>query len=234
MPTRLIVTIVGFFLLGMVACASDISGTIIIKHRLTKRKTTPPVSSYQRGVSVELGSGGETDPLTFERTHVVIYLEGERPSKPVTATIAQENRQFVPDMVVIPAGSTVSFPNQDPIFHNVFSLSKLKTFDLGNYPKGQTRAVQFPKPGIVLANCYLHPNMGAVILVAPNQWYARADKFGHFVLRDVPDGEYTIVAWHKASGYFRQKVPVPSDRSSDVQFLIPLDENGLVNTIARK
>ena len=125
--------------------------------------------------------------------------------------MAQENRQFVPDMLVVPAGSTVSFPNQDPIFHNVFSLSKSKAFDLGNYPKGQTRVVTFAKPGIVLANCYLHPNMVAVIVVAPNQWYARAYKLGHFVLRDVPDGEYTIVAWPRdssaGSSVFRAPLP---------------------------
>ena len=233
MSARHIITVISCAMFCTLGSAADIRGTIIVKHRLTKRKVTPLASSYQRGAAVDLGSGTQDDPLTFERTHVVVYLEGQRPSRPVTATMAQENRQFVPDLLVIPAGSMVSFPNQDPIFHNVFSLSKSKAFDLGNYPKGQTRTVQFSKPGIVLANCYLHPNMGAVIVVAPNQWYARADKSGHFVLRDVPDGEYTIVAWHKTSGFFRQQVQVPSDRSADVQFLIPLDEHGLPSTIAR-
>lgn len=205
-----IITVISCAMFCTLVSAADISGTIIVKHRLTKRKVTPLASSYQRGAAVDLGSGTQDDPLTFERTHVVVYLEGQRPSRPVTATMAQENRQFVPDLLVIPAGSMVSFPNQDPIFHNVFSLSKSKAFDLGN------------------------PNMGAVIVVAPNQWYARADKSGHFVLRDVPDGEYTIVAWHKTSGSFRQQVHVPGDRSADVQFLNPLDEHGLPNTIARK
>ena len=213
---------------------ADIAGTIIVKHRLTKRTVTPVAGSYQRGVAVDLGSSGQDDPLSYERAHVVVYLEGQVPSKPVGLIMAQENRQFVPDMVVIPAGSTVSFPNRDPIFHNVFSLSRPKTFDLGNYSKGQTRVVTFAKPGIVLANCYLHPNMVAVIVVVPNRWYAKADRLGHFALPDVPDGEYTIVAWHKSSGFFRQQVRVPSAASSDVRFLIPLGEDGRPSTIARK
>lgn len=216
------------------AAAANISGTIVIKHRLTPRKVTPLASSYQRGVAVELGSGDQDDSLSFERAHVAVYLEGERKSPPLTMTMAQENREFIPDLVVVPTGSTVSFPNQDPIFHNVFSLSNSKAFDLGNYPNGQTRTVKFVKPGIVLTNCYLHPNMHAVIVVAPNQWCAKADRSGHFILSNVPDGEYTIVAWHKRSGFFRQQVRVTGDRSSEVQFLIPLDENGRPNTIARK
>ena len=238
MSARLTIAIICAACLNSISGA-DINGTIIVKHRLTKRNVTPVAGSYQRGVAVELGSGGHDDPLSYERAHVVVYLEGPLPSKPISATpiiatMAQENRQFVPDLLVIPAGSTVSFPNRDPIFHNVFSLSKSKAFDLGNYPKGQTRRVTFANPGIVLANCYLHPNMVAVIVVAPNQWYAKADKLGHFVLRDVPDGEYTIVAWHKTSGFFRRQVRVPSDASADVRFLIPLGEDGLAATVARK
>ena len=94
----------------------------------------------------------------------------------------------------MPVGSTVSFPNNDPVFHNVFSLSNSKSFDLGNYPKGHTRTVTFTKPGIVFVNCHLHPNMSAAILVSPNQWSTKADKAGHFKLQDVPPGKYTVVA----------------------------------------
>jgi hypothetical protein len=129
-------------------------------------------------------------------------------------------------MVVIQAGSKVSFPNNDPIFHNVFSLSGPKTFDLGNYPKGDTRVVTFPEPGIVYVNCHLHPNMAATIVVAPNRWNTRADRDGRFELADVPAGKYTIVAWHKAAGFLRQSIVVEPDRDENVEFLIPIDENG--------
>ena len=135
----------------------------------------------------------------------------------------QQNRRFVPDTLVIPAGSTVSFPNLDPIFHNVFSLSRSASFDLGNYPKDQTRVVTFVKPGVIFVGCHLHPNMGAVIVVTPNSWCAMADRTGQFTLNRVPPGSYTVVAWHKAAGVFRQRIQVRDDRAAAVQFVIPLD-----------
>ncbi len=127
---------------------------------------------------------------------------------------------------MIQAGTKVSFPNHDPIFHNVFSLSGAKTFDLGNYPKGDTRMVTFPEPGIVYVNCHLHSNMTATIVVTPNRWFTKADREGHFVLPDVPPGKYTVVAWHKTAGYFRQQVQVGAGGNPSIEFLIPLDENG--------
>jgi plastocyanin len=213
--------------------AGDIQGTILIQHKLTKRKVTPSASLYDRGMAVELGSDQEQDPLAFERSHVVIYLDGDSPSNEVTTELNQENRRFAPDLVVIPAGSTVSFPNLDPIFHNVFSLSKTKSFDLGNYPQDHTRIVTFPKPGIVFVNCHLHPNMSAVIVVTPNRWSARADATGHFALSNVPPGTYTITAWHKTAGFFKKTITVSQEGSASVEFAIPLDENGVVQQ-ARK
>lgn len=220
-------------MLGGVVCftltgAEGIEGTVVIKHTLTKRKVTAVARQYERGVSVRLGSAGSADRLAFERTHVVIYLEGQRPSPPMTTAIEQKDRQFLPDVLVIPSGSNVAFPNLDPIFHNVFSLSKPKTFDLGNYPKGQSRIVTFPEPGIVFVNCRLHPNMTAAILVSPNRWNAIADASGGFALHGVPPGIYTIVAWHKTAGFFREKVEVIPDRTAAVQFIIPLPEDGTV------
>ncbi|SRR5579884_35558 len=214
------------------AVAADIEGTVVVKQKLTKRKITTSAALYQRGVAVEIRPDDE-DPLAFERSRVVIYLEGQLPSEAITATMRQQNRRFVPDMLVIPVGSAVSFPNLDPIFHNVFSLSKPKTFDLGNYPKDHTRTVTFPKPGIVFVNCHLHPNMAAVIFVSPNRWSTKADSGGRFVLAGVPEGLYTIVAWHRAAGFFRQSIRVTQDRAA-VQFMIPLDQRGTATAIAQR
>lgn len=214
--------------------AADIAGTVVIKRRLTKRRVTAPVSAYERGVSVELGSFQQPDYLAFERARVAIYLEGQFPTRPITVDLEQKNRQFTTDTLVVPVGSTVSFPNRDPIFHNVFSLSKPKTFDLGNYPKDHTRTVTFPKPGIVFVNCHLHPNMSAAIVVSPNRWSTKADDSGHFVLHDVPAGSYTIVAWHRASGFFRQTVRVAKDHPAAVEFVIPLDEPAGTKVAARR
>jgi len=214
--------------------ANDITGTITIQHKLTKPRVTPTGDLYERGVAVPLAASQQNDPLTYERTHVVIYLEGDYASRPVTADLNQQDRSFTPDLIVVPVGSTVSFPNLDPIFHNVFSLSKVKAFDLGNYPKDHTRTVTFPKPGIVFVGCHLHANMSAVIVITPNRWGTSADPEGHFTLRGVPPGTYTVVAWHKSAGFFRKKIEITADRNATVDFAIPLDENGALIQEARK
>jgi hypothetical protein len=207
---------------AIAAETAEIEGTITIHRPLTRRKVTVAASAYERGVAVPPGVTAEDDALGFERSHVVIYLEGDLPSKPGMATMNQKNKQFGPDLLAIPAGSTVSFPNLDPIFHNVFSLSKIKEFDLGNYPMDKTRVVTFGKPGIVFVNCHLHPNMTGVIVVSPNSFCVRAAQDGHFALSDVPHGTYTIVAWHKAAGFFRKTVTVTDGPVAPVTFLIPL------------
>ncbi|MGH9630838.1 MAG: hypothetical protein ACRD7E_21200 [Bryobacteraceae bacterium] len=219
-----------FFVLAMMSLgamtAADIEGTILVKRKLTKRTVTANVTWYQRGVAVPLTAREDEDALSFERAHVVLYLEGDLPANAVQATMDQKNRRFIPDLLAVPTGSTVLFPNGDPIFHNVFSLSRPKAFDLGNYPKGQSRSVTFSKAGIVFVNCHLHPNMGATIVVSPNQWVTKADAQGRFVLRNVPPGKYTIVAWHKSAGFFRQIIQVDEDHGATVQFLIPFESDG--------
>lgn len=208
--------------------AQAITGAILIKTRLTKPNVTASVSVYQRGTVVDLGKDIAQDPIAYERSRVVVYLEGGAPAAgnqaaPPVERVEQLNRRFVPDMVVIPAGSTVSFPNMDPIFHNIYSLSKPKSFDLGSYDKGQSRTVTFPKPGIVEIYCHLHPNMQATVVVTPNRWYAQPDQSGHYRLPDVPPGRYSVVAWHKTAGFFRKTVVVTSDRNSTADFFIPVD-----------
>jgi plastocyanin len=210
-----------------VLAGADIHGTIIIDRKLSRHNVTASAGMYQRGVAVELGADGEADPLEFERSHVAVYLEGG-PKSPVTesakASIEQKDRRFVPDLVVIPAGSAVSFPNFDPIFHNVFSLSKAKSFDLGNYREGQSRLVTFPVPGLVAVYCHLHSNMAASIVVAPSRWAVRVDKDGVFSLKDVPAGTYTVVAWHKTAGTFRKTVTIGEKQDATVSFTLPYAE----------
>ena len=211
------------------AVAQGISGTILIKKRLTRPSVTAPVSVYQRGPSVQLGKGADEDPIAFERSRVVVYLEPTAPAidssaQPSEAEIHQADRRFVPDMVVVPAGSTVSFPNMDPIFHNIYSLSKAKSFDLGSYDKGHTRKVTFSKPGFVEVYCHLHPNMAATVVVTPNRWFARPDANGHYRIPDVPPGRYTVVAWHKSAGFFRKTVSVGEREQGTADFFIPIDD----------
>ena len=227
--TRALLTCLAAFAVCAPSFAERIEGTVIIKKKLTKRRVTAEVPMYQRGAGVALAADPAGDPLAFERSRVAIWLDG-----PVTkdapagasARLDQTNRRFSPEILVIQAGSKVSFPNDDPVFHNVFSLSGPKSFDLGNYPKGDTRFVTFPEPGIVYVNCHLHPNMAATIVVAPNKWNTLADRDGRFALDDVPPGKYTVVAWHKAAGFFRQSLTLGEGHTRQIEFLIPIDENG--------
>jgi plastocyanin len=221
--------LVSSLLIGFVAGAGaqDITGTILIKRKLTKPSVTASVSVYQRGTAVKLGKEAEDDPIAYERTRVVLYLEGAGPSGDDAAgklpQVQQLDRRFQPDLVVVPIGSTVSFPNMDPIFHNIYSLSKPKTFDLGSYDKGETRKVMFAKPGVVDVYCHLHPNMAATIVVTPNRWYARPDRMGNFRIPNVPPGQYTVVAWHKSAGFFRKSIVIEEGRDAVVDFFIPID-----------
>jgi len=214
------------FAAAIVAAGADIHGTIIIDRKLSRHNVTATVGMYQRGVAVELGADGETDPLAFERSHVAVYLEGG-PKSPATefpkVSIEQRDRRFVPDLVVIPAGATIAFPNFDPIFHNVFSLSKAKSFDLGNYREGQSRLVTFPTPGLVAVYCHLHSNMAASIVVSPSRWAVRVDRDGIFSLKDIPAGTYTVVAWHKTAGTFRKTVII-GEKDTAVSFTLPYAE----------
>ncbi len=208
----------------MPARGGDIEGEVIVTRRLSRPKVTAPAETYRRGIGVELEAELALDWLTYERSHVAVYLEGNFSSEDGTplAVIEQRGRRFVPDLVVIPAGASVSFPNLDPIFHNVFSLSKARSFDLGNYPQNQTRIVRFPKPGIVTVGCHLHPNMSATIVVTPNRWATTAGADGRFLLRGVPPGSHTLVAWPRAAGPIRRPVEVPVRGSISVRLEIPV------------
>ena len=206
--------------------AESIGGTVVIHRKLTPARVTAAVPMYQRGPTVSVAADSD-DPLAIERTRVVIYIEGPGPQgEPVVSRMEQMNRRFTQETVVIPVGSKVMFPNMDPIFHNVFSLSRPRSFDLGNYPQGESRTVTFSTPGIVYVNCHLHPNMTAAVVVTPNQWNTKSDRDGHFTLADVPPGKYTVVAWHKTAGFFRQQVEVAAGAAPSVEFLIPLDADG--------
>jgi hypothetical protein len=110
-------------------------------------------------------------------------------------TLAQKNRMFTPHLLVVPVGSTVFFPNEDPFFHNVFSLFDGKRFDLGLYEAGSVKEVTFSREGFSYIFCNIHPEMSAVVLALSTPLYAIADASGAFQLRDVPAGEYELHLW---------------------------------------
>ena len=199
----------------------DITGRIRVTSTLTKRRITVP-QVYER--TVALSSKPATPPdLATELRRVVVYLETPGlPATPVQVSMDQRQRRFEPEVLAVPLGSTVVFPNSDPIFHNVFSLSKGKPFDLGNYKQGDSRSVTFTHAGVVQLHCHLHPNMSGAILVTPNSWWTQPAASGDFTLPPVPPGRYTLVAWHRSAGFFRRTVEVRAGRPIKVDFEIPL------------
>jgi plastocyanin len=211
-----------FFALFLPATAGEIIGNISITKGLTKPKVTLP--TYQgRGPALPYAPG-EPVSIADELGRVVVFLESDRMASPapIRAEVSQRNRGFVPEMAVITAGSTVSFPNMDLIFHNVFSLSKVKEFDLGRYPAGETRSIKFEKPGVVKVHCHLHPNMAATIVVVPGDWYARPEIDGRFRMEGVPAGQYTVVAWHNSIGFSKKRIHVTDSGTVAVNFVIPI------------
>jgi plastocyanin len=125
----------------------------------------------------------------------IIYVEDIVVPAKGTATMKQENKQFIPSVLIVQKGTTVQFPNLDAFFHNVFSVTPDNSFDLGSYRQGETKAVTMSKPGVVSVYCNMHPQMVGHILVVPNGNYVRAGKDGFFRLSNVPVGHHRIVAW---------------------------------------
>lgn len=113
--------------------------------------------------------------------------------------LAQKNKHFDPHLLVVPAGSSVEFPNLDPFFHNVFSLFEGKRFDLGLYESGTTRATVFDRPGICYIFCNIHPEMSAVIVVVDTPYFGVTNSEGEVAIRGVPAGRYQLCLWHERS-----------------------------------
>ena len=135
------------------------------------------------------------------------------------ATLDQRNERFVPHVVAITVGTTVDFPNNDRTYHNVFSLSKTKRFDLGRYASGRSKAVRFDRPGIVRVFCDIHSHMNAFILVFAHRYFGVTDAAGRYQIDGVPPGTYTLSAWFDGSVQDQRTVTVAADaRVLEVNF----------------
>lgn len=142
-------------------------------------------------------SAGET-----ARPPAVVFVEGvpsEVPPPALTAplTVEQVNRQFRPMILPVPVGATVSFPNRDDEYHNVFSRSEAKELELGRFGQGESREVTFDRPGIVRLRCEVHSGMHAVVLVLPTRWFTVCAEDGTFALKGLPAGKYRVYAFHE-------------------------------------
>jgi plastocyanin len=159
-----------------------------------------------------------------ERRNVVIYLRNARPQGvgPMRVSIRQRNETFTPRVVAVTVGSEVDFPNDDPIYHNVFSLSRARTFNLGRYPRGDTRRVRFDRPGIVKVFCEIHSHMSATVMVFAHPWFDVPDEAGRFSLGDVPPGDHEVTAWHERLGDTTVRLRVEPGRPTTTNFVLPV------------
>jgi hypothetical protein len=131
----------------------------------------------------------------------LIPLDFAPPSRPTQPAprLVQKNKVFTPHVLVVQQGASVEFPNEDPFFHNVFSLFAGKRFDLGLYESGSSRAVRFERPGASFLFCNIHPEMTAVVVVVPTPFYGTSDSAGRVNIPAVPDGRYELKVWHERS-----------------------------------
>jgi plastocyanin len=178
-----------------------------------------PTSGYSRQISVPAGHGAELP-------NVLVWIK-DPPARPAMAprqaALRQRDEAFVPHVLAIPIGSSVTFPNDDPIFHNVFSLSRAATFDLGRYRQGNARTRRFTQAGLVKVFCHLHSHMSAIIAVFDHPWFAQVEEDGSFVIADVPPGRYTLAGWHERAGTAGQAVVVEPGVTTRLELLVPLE-----------
>jgi len=169
--------------------------------------------------------GPRPKPLP-ELKNVIIFFADLPASKPasVQAAIAQKDEQFAPHVVAVTAGSSVAFPNQDPFFHNVFSLSRGASFNLGRYPSGSSRSKVFTKPGIVKVFCEIHSQMSAVIRVFDHEWFTVPAEDGTFAIGNVPPGDHLLVAWHERIGERRDRITIRAGATTQLNFTLPVLE----------
>ena len=153
------------------------------------------------------------------RAGVLVYLEGVPGAAVVPKQhpqIRQRDKQFDPPLTVVVKGTTVDFPNEDKIAHNVFSVSRPARFDLGLYKSGTMKSVEMKRPGTVDVYCNIHPDMVARVKVLENGFFAMTGADGVFHIDNVPPGEYPVVAWLANGDEARGKVKVVADQPADV------------------
>jgi plastocyanin len=172
----------------------------------------------------EPGAPGPRDLPDLRRG--VVYLESaprgafdERES--ARASMDQRNETFVPHVLAVMTGTVVDFPNSDKTYHNVFSLSKAKRFDLGRYAAGRSKAVRFDRPGVVRVFCDIHSHMSAFVLVFNHPFFNVTDPDGRFRLSEVPPGTYTVVGWYEGEARVTRSVTVSPGAIVDLELVVP-------------
>lgn len=171
-----------------------------------------PTSFDVRGtIELKAGSGATVDATEVADVLLYFVADGGAPKpSPSRGQVVTRNKRFEPATLIVAAGSTVAFPNQDVVLHNAFSLTPGSPFDLGIYGPGQSREFTFTRPGIVRVHCNVHHSMQTDVLVVDTPYFARADASGRFLLKNVPAGSGTLFLWHPRASLESRPLKLPA------------------------
>jgi plastocyanin len=217
-----LVVAVGTVALGLPAEQGPAPANGGIRGRLDIRRLARPAEVRPDVASV--GGPGSRDAADLRRG--VVYLDtaprgafDER--EPARAVLDQHNERFVPHVLAVMVGTVVDFPNSDATYHNVFSLSRAKRFDLGRYAAGRSKSVRMDRPGVVRVFCEIHSHMNAFILVFNHPFFDVTTPDGRFELPAVPPGIYTLVGWYEGEARITRAVVVPQAGWTEVELVVP-------------
>jgi plastocyanin len=163
-----------------------------------------------------------------DASNAVVWIEGlhggAHPSAKAQGEMKSSSKRFTPRVVAVPVHATVEFPNVDPIYHNVFSVSGANRFDLGLYKSGASKEKTFEEPGLVRVYCNIHPQMVGFVMVVDSDRTAVTEGDGAFRFDGIPAGSYVVHAWHEEGP--EVKVPVTVGAAGDSSISIPIDVTG--------
>jgi len=183
-----------------------------------------PAPAERRPTVAELGTPSAALDIS-DRLKSVVYLDSaprgafEQVETP-RAVMDQRGERFVPHVLAITTGTIVDFPNSDRIYHNVFSLSKTRQFDLGRYAAGHSKPVRFDRAGVVRVFCDIHSHMNAFILVFSHPFFSLTDNEGRYRIDNVPPGTYSVVAWNEGVSSEALPVVVPDGGVAELDFTL--------------
>jgi plastocyanin len=187
------------------------------------KRTLMMVMAFVATLSLAANAGSISGKVSGVKDESVVYVEAIAgktfPAPAAKPVIDQKGLMFQPHLVVVEQGTTVEFLNSDKVAHNVFWPSvggnKKLSHNLGTWPQGEKRAFKFDTPGAVALFCNVHPEMSAYIIVTPTPYFATTDKSGAYKIENVPDGSYTVTAWHEGAKNQSKPVTVAGEGKAD-------------------
>jgi hypothetical protein len=204
------------FLFAALAFTNKAEDAIITGKVELPKTTRAPVMARRYEIVSQGGALAPNPPVA------IVYLEGHFPlaTNPPVQQIIQTNYTFLPSLIAVQVGTRIEFPNQDNAFHNVFSYSPAKRFDLGRYrPEERPIPSQvFDKPGLVTLRCDIHEHMRALILVLETPHFVVTDPDGQFKLENLPTGSYVLKAWLNSKTTLEQPITLTNGQVASITF----------------